>query len=103
MSLTTTYPALSIHESGTVTIRGTRYKVMHLAVEHYEHGWTAEELLRQHPDLNPEQVYASLAYFYEHRDAFIAEMKRALPDTHPQNPSSFSRDALLAKWNLQQG
>ena len=103
MSLTTTYPALSIQESSAVTIRGTRYKVMHLAVEHYEHGWTAEELLRQHPDLNPEQVYAALAYFYEHRDAFIAEMKRVSPNIHPQNSSSLSREALLAKWNLSEG
>ncbi len=50
------YPHQEMDHSGVVRIEGTRYKVSHLAVEHYVHGWTAEELLRQHPDLRPGQV-----------------------------------------------
>ncbi len=47
---------------------------MHLAAEHYHLGWSAEELLRQHPDLRPEQVYASLGYFYDQYESMLAQM-----------------------------
>ena len=51
--------------------------MLHLAAEHYHHGWSAEELLRQHPDLRPEEVYAALGYFYDHFQTMLAQMKAA--------------------------
>ena len=69
------YPHLAIDDDGTARIEGTRYKVIHLAGEHYHYGWPAEEILRQHPDLRPEQVYAALTYFYDHRDDLVAAMR----------------------------
>jgi uncharacterized protein (DUF433 family) len=77
MSATTTYPHLSVRPDGTVRIGESRYRVLHLAAEHYQHGWTAEELLRQHPDLRRAEVYAALTYFYDHREELVAEMKRS--------------------------
>jgi uncharacterized protein (DUF433 family) len=61
-------------DNGTACIANTRYQVLHLAAEHYHLGWSAEELLRQHPDLRPEQVYAALGYFYDHCEAMLAQM-----------------------------
>lgn len=60
MSIATTYPHLHIEENSDILIAGTRYKAKQLAAEHFHHGWTAEELLRQHPDLRPEQDYSVL-------------------------------------------
>jgi uncharacterized protein (DUF433 family) len=77
MSTILQYPHLSIDSDGTARIEGTRYKVIHLAGEHYHHGWTAEEILRQHPDLRPEQVYAALTYFYDHHERLVKEMHDA--------------------------
>jgi uncharacterized protein (DUF433 family) len=77
MSTLIQYPHLHIDAAGTARIDGTRYKVIHLAAEHYHHGWSAEEILRQHPDLRPEQVYAALTYFYDHHDHLVAEMSDA--------------------------
>ena len=59
MSAAAHYPHIEINASGTARLDQTRYKVVHLAAEHYQYGWTAEELLHQHPDLRPEQVYAA--------------------------------------------
>ncbi|MFO0890013.1 MAG: DUF433 domain-containing protein [Isosphaeraceae bacterium] len=75
MSTALQYPHLLIDAEGNARIDGTRYKVIHLASEHYHHGWSAEEILRQHPDLRPEQVYAALTYFYDHRDRLVREME----------------------------
>lgn len=73
---TTVYPHIEVDDSGTARVEKTRYKVLHLAAEHYHYGWSAEELMRQHPDLRPEEVYAALTYFYDHRDEMLSEMEQ---------------------------
>src|SRR5438094_581931 len=75
MVVSSAYPHIETDEKGTPRISKTRYDVLHLAAEHYHYGWSAEELLRQHADLRPEQVYAALAYFYDHYQTMLAEMK----------------------------
>jgi uncharacterized protein (DUF433 family) len=75
MSTAIQYPHVTIDTDGTARIGQTRYKVIHLAGEHYHYGWSAEEILRQHPDLRPEQVYAALTYFYDHFDPLVEEMQ----------------------------
>ncbi len=76
------YPHLTIADDGSVHIGNSRYKVLHLAGEHYHHGWTAEELLSQHPDLRPEEVYSALAYFYDHFDEFVTKLTAATAEGH---------------------
>ncbi len=75
MSTAVQYPHLTIDDDGTARIEQTRYKVIHLAGEHYHYGWSAEEILRQHPDLQPQQVHAALTYFYDHFDRLVADMQ----------------------------
>ena len=74
MSTAAHYPHIRIDAAGEAHIEETAYKVSHLAAEHFHHGWTAEELLRQHSDLRPEQVYAALVYFYDHYDAIVSAL-----------------------------
>ena len=76
MSTATHYPHLTL-EDGVARIGNTRYKVLHLASEHYHHGWTAEELLRQHTDLRPEEVNRLLVDS-PHRDSHWINACRAL-------------------------
>ena len=98
MSTANMYPVLELDDAGTVRIRGSRYKVLHLAAEHYQYGWTAEELLRQHPDLRPEQVYGALAYFYEHHDEFVGQIKKTAEAADAARiPFPISRDELLRR------
>ena len=95
MATAAEYPHLKVAGDGSVRIGDSRYKVIHLAAEHYHHGWSAEELLRQHPDLRPEEVYSALAYFYDHHDELIENMAA----TAPIKPSSsnLSRAELLRR------
>lgn len=71
MSTSTNAPHVVAGDSGTATISDPHHKIEVLAAEHYHYGWTAEELLHQHPDLCSEQVYAALAYFYDHYDEIV--------------------------------
>jgi uncharacterized protein (DUF433 family) len=96
MSPAMLYPHLVVAQDGSVHIGTTRYKVQHLAAEHYHFGWTAEEILRQHPDLAPEEVYASLAYFYDNFDEMTAKIREsAVAVDAARSPVPFSRDDLL--------
>lgn len=98
MSSVVNYPHISIGADGKARIGGTRYKVIHLAGEHYHYGWSAEELLRQHPDLRPEEVYGALTYFYDHLDEMVAEMTSAAERVQSQrDQQSLSRMELLQR------
>src|SRR5437763_17198571 len=71
MVVASSYPHIEADEKGTPRIGKSRYKVIHLAAEHYHYGWSAEELLRQHPDLRPEEVDAALTYLYGHQHELV--------------------------------
>ena len=89
---------LTIDPDGTVRIGQTRYKVLHLAGEHYHQGWSAEKLLRQHPDLRPEEVYAALTYFYVHYDEIVTQLSAAAEaGGQLRVPSNLSRAELLQR------
>ena len=91
-------PHISIDADGTARIGETRYKVIHLAAEHFHYGWTAEELLRQHPDLRPEEVYSALAYFYDHRDEMLTEMQATADRVESARANqTLTREQLLAR------
>jgi uncharacterized protein (DUF433 family) len=98
MSTVISYPHLTADPDGSVRIEHTRYKVIHLAGEHYHYGWSAEEISRQHPDLVPSQVYAALTYFYDHYDRLVGEM-RASGETAEggRQAQSLSREELLKR------
>lgn len=98
MSTTANYPHIEVDATGAARLEQTRYKVVHLAAEHFQHGWTAEELLRQHPDLRPEQVYSALAYFYDHFDALVAEMRKSAGGAElARQAQGLSRAELLSR------
>lgn len=72
MSHVAVYPHITVAEDSVPRVGGTRYTVLHPASEHYHAGWSAEELLRQHPDLRPEEVHAAPTYFYDHFGEMVA-------------------------------
>jgi uncharacterized protein (DUF433 family) len=99
MSTIANYPHISMDADGRARIAQTRYKVIHLAAEHHTYGWSAEELLRQHPDLDPKQVYAALTFFYDHFDEMVGEMKATAAAVEEQRASqTLSRAELLKRW-----
>jgi uncharacterized protein (DUF433 family) len=92
------YPHLAADACGRVCIGSSRYTVEHLAAEHHFLGWTAEELLRQHPDLAPAEVYAALAYFHDHHEAVLAAIEATGKWADSQRPSrSVSRSELVKR------
>jgi len=73
---------------GKPRIAGHRITVQNIAVWHERLGQSADEIAAQH-DLTLADVYAALAYYYDHRaeidqaiqddDAFLAELHQHTP------------------------
>jgi uncharacterized protein (DUF433 family) len=53
----------------------TNVKVVEVALDHLAYGWSAEEIHSQHPHLSLTQVYAALAYYYDHQAEFDKQIE----------------------------
>ena len=75
MTLTVTYPHIekSAHEPAHLG-RVPRVRVAQIVMDYQTHGWSAEEMCRQHPYLRPAEVHAALAYYYDHRPEIEEEI-----------------------------
>jgi uncharacterized protein (DUF433 family) len=104
MATADTYPHVILSADGEASIKGTRYTVEHIAAEQFFYGWSAEEILRQHPDLRPAEVYAALAYFHDHHDAIVAAIEAGKTQAERARGSEpFSRDELLRRRGVANG
>jgi uncharacterized protein (DUF433 family) len=56
-------------------IAGTRVRVQEIVSDHERHGLSPEMIVREYPQLTLGQVYAALAFYYDHRDEVRADMK----------------------------
>jgi hypothetical protein len=45
-------------------------------MDYLAHGWSAEEMCRQHPYLRPAEAHAALAYYYDHQREVDEEIAR---------------------------
>jgi uncharacterized protein (DUF433 family) len=99
-----TYPHIGLATDGKAVIKGSRYTVEHIAAEQYFYGWSAEEILRQHPDLRPAEVYAALAYFHDHHASILSAIEdgKSLAERH-RGLEPVSRDELLHRRARAQG
>jgi uncharacterized protein (DUF433 family) len=77
-SVQTGYEHITLDEQKTPFIAGTTIKVIELVQEKIAYGWSAEEILFQHPSLTLGQIYSALAYYADHRDALDKEIERRL-------------------------
>ncbi len=51
------------------------FKAIHLIFDHVAYGWGAEELAEAYPQLKLGEVYATLAYFEDHRSKLMAAIE----------------------------
>ena len=104
MATADTYPHVILNADGEAFIEGTRYTIKHIAAEQYLYGWSAEEILRQHPDLRPAEVYAALAYFHDHHDTIVAAIEACKTQAErARSFEPFSRDELLRRRGVANG
>jgi len=98
------YPHLLFREEdGLPIIARVNFKAIYLIENHLAHGWTAEELVINFPQLTLGEVYATLSWFYDHREEVEDLIKKkssvaaaqALEDRHRQIQARFVKSGIL--------
>jgi hypothetical protein len=51
-----------------------RVRVAMITADYLWRGWSAEEIVRQYPNLTLAEVHAALAYYHDHRDEIESEL-----------------------------
>ncbi len=69
-------PHLTCDSAGIIWIDDSGYRVVDLVREHLAHGWNAEILQENHPDLSLAQIHAALAWYYDHEEEMQTEILR---------------------------
>ena len=60
---------------GSPVIKGTRMRVINIAVEYEYLNHTPDEIISAHPHLKLEQVHDALSYYYENRKELDEKIK----------------------------
>jgi uncharacterized protein (DUF433 family) len=60
---------------GRPRVAGTRIRVQDIYSWHELQGRTPDEIVADYPSLNLSDVHAALAYFFDHRDEILSQMR----------------------------
>ena len=71
-----TVPHICLDEHGRPWVDDTNIKVIEEVLDHLAYGWNAETIQENHPHLSLAQVYAALAWYYDHQIELDAEIER---------------------------
>ena len=52
-----------------------RVRVAQIVMDQLAHGWTVEDMCRQHESLRPAEIHAAFAYYYDHATEIDAEIE----------------------------
>ena len=72
------YPFIFVDSAGVAWLRGTRTKVREIVLDKVAHGWSAEEMARQHPHPSLGGIYSALAYYADHEEEIHREIEQDL-------------------------
>ena len=76
MTVQSTYPHISSPEGEPARLtRRPRTRVAQIAMDFLGHGWSVEEMCRQHPDLTPAEIHAAMTYYWDHREEIDREIR----------------------------
>lgn len=75
MAVELAYPHIQKNNSEPARLRNhSRIRVAQIVMDYLAHGWSPEEMCRQHPYLTPAEVHAAMSYYYDHQQALDAEI-----------------------------
>lgn len=55
--------------------RVPRVRVAQIAADYVYHGWSVDEMCRQHPYLSPAEAHAAMCYYFDHKEEIDAELE----------------------------
>jgi uncharacterized protein (DUF433 family) len=81
MSVALAYPHIEKPEGEPARLqRVPRVRVAQVAMDYLAHGWSADEMCRQHPYLTPAEAHAAMTYYFDHQAEIDAEIEQELKE-----------------------
>src|SRR5579884_1275433 len=75
MAVDIAYPHITKNGSEPARLqRVPRIRVAQIAMDYLAHGWSAEEMCRQHSWLRLVEAHAAMAYYFDHQNEIDAEI-----------------------------
>ena len=96
-----TIPHVRLDAQGRAWVDDTNIKVTEIVLDHLAYGWSAETIQENHPHLSLAQVYAALAWYYDHQSEMDAEIERQ--GERLQTMRATAKDSPLARRALRRG
>jgi hypothetical protein len=79
MSLAVKYPHIEKLEGEPARLeRLPRIRVAQIAMDYLEHGWSVDEMCRQHPYLTLSEAHAAMAYYFDHQTDIDREISEEI-------------------------
>jgi hypothetical protein len=76
MATELTYPHVEKPQGEPARLqRMPRLRIAQIAMEYLAHGWSADEMCRQHPNLRPSEAYAAMGYYFDHQAEIDQEIR----------------------------
>ncbi|WP_165220116.1 DUF433 domain-containing protein [Aquisphaera insulae] len=73
------YPHIEKRESGSARLeRLPRIRVAQIVMDYLAHGWSPDEMCRQHTSLTLAEAHAAMAYYFDHQAEIDAEIQAEL-------------------------
>jgi uncharacterized protein (DUF433 family) len=63
---------------GSPVIKGTRMRVIDIALEYTMLGWSPDKITEAHPHINLAQVHDALSYYYERKEEIDLEIQERI-------------------------
>src|SRR5438128_1701977 len=101
MPIAATIPHIRLDEQGRPWVDETNVKVIEIVLDHLAYGWSAETIQENHPHLSLAQVYAALAWYYDHQTEMDAEIDRQRERLQAMRAAA--KDSPLARRTLRRG
>lgn len=79
-----------------------RIRVAQLVMDHLAHGWSVEEMCRQHPYLKPAEAHSAMAYYLDHRAEIEAEIDAEMRQAECDRKSAVE-PSVMARLRMKRG
>ena len=101
LTTTAAYPHIeSVSGQSARLERLPRVRVAQIVMDYLAHGWSVDEMVRQHPHLHTAEIHAAMAYYFDHQAEIDSEIRAewaAADQEHRQTPRSPFLQRLIAK------
>jgi hypothetical protein len=88
MALGITYPHIEKQTGQPARLqRVPRVRVAQIAMDYLAHGWSADEMCRQHPYLFSVEAHAAMTYYFDHQAEVDEEIRGELEQAGQERAS----------------